>query len=490
MFFSGGSILLSLAGAYCITFSPGIQWWFGAPHTDEVIFSQAIIVAVWYYVRSQNRIQKLALSLMFASSVVGFILTAYPPVLVPLGFFTLIVLLGIFHSERDNIHIGRYDYVSLSLAVLIIGASLYSYVTKSVDAIQIIKGTVYPGTRFVTGGNFDIKLLQLYLINWLLPFRDVNFSNNSNAATYLSFLPALVIVFFKVNRLETNRKTFMLILFAYLIFQMTWLVVSYPDWVAKYTLFSYVTEERLQLTVNLTALYMSIWAFSLLARHRPLGLRDCVLFSFVMMLFYAYCIYYSPMAGYLELFPGGIAITLLFFLIMNFSFLRGMKKLFVSCIAIFITISGLTVNPLSRGLDAIYNKTVAQKILALKERDPEGKWMANNSLHLGNFLVALGVKTFNSVHYYPDLKMWELLDPGEKYYPIYNRYAHVQVQLTDLQTHFILYRTDYVILFLNINDLKKTGVKYILSSEVGFRSPLLREIDHVWRDALVIYEVL
>jgi len=489
MLLSEKSVLLSLVGAYWITFSPGIQWWFGAPHADHVIFSQAIIVAFWYHVRSKSKAQKLAMSVVLASSVVGYVLTAYPPVMVPLGFFTAIVLFFILYSNRENLHISRYDYFSLALALVIIGASLYSYVTKSSDAIQIMKGTVYPGRRFVTGGNFDIRMLQLYLINWLLPFRDVNFLNNCEVATYLSFLPALMIVFVKVYRLETNKKTLMLTLFVYLIFQMTWLAVSYPDWVAKYTLFSYVLEDRLQLTVNLTALYMSIWAFSLLLKHKPLSFRDSALFSLLIMLFYGYCIFYSPMAGYLELVRGGIVITLLFFSVMNFAFLKGMKKLFLSCIVIYITVAGLTVNPVSRGLDAIYNKAIAQKILAIKARDSDGKWMVNNSLQLGNFLVALGVKTFNSVHYYPDLKMWELLDPAGSYSQIYNRYAHVQVQLTNQQTHFELVQKDYFILFLNFNDLKKTGVKYILSRG-QLITPLLREIDFVWRDALFIYEVV
>jgi len=488
MFFSDRNVLLSLIGAYWITFSPGLQWWFGAPHTDQVIFSQAIIVAVWHYLRSQSKKQKLALSAMFASSVVGYILTAYPPVLVPLGFFTSIVLFFILCSDRQNIHIGRYDYFPLSLVLLIIGASLYSYVARSFDAIHIMQGTVYPGSRFVTGGNFDVRLLQLYLINWLLPFKDVIFWNNCEVATNLSFLPALMIVFVKVYRLEENKKALMLALSVYLIFQMTWLAVSYPDWVAKYTLFSYVLEDRLQLTINLTALYMSIWAFSLLVKHKPLGFRYSIFFSVLITLFYGYCIYFSPMAKYLELIPGGIVLTLLFFLIMNFAFLEGMEKLFVSCIVIYISVAGLTVNPISRGLDAIYNKAITQKILSLKERDPDAKWMVNNSPQLGNFLVALGVKSFNSVHYYPDLKTWDLLDPGKSYFQIYNRYAHVQVQLTNEQTYFKLVQKDYFILFLNINDLKKTGVKYILSRG-QLTTPLLREVDYVWRDALFIYEV-
>ncbi len=489
MLFSDRNVLLSLVGAYWITFSPGLQWWFGAPHADEVIFAQAIIVAVWHYVRAQGRKQKLALSAMFASSVVGYTLTAYPPVLVPLGFFTVVVLFFILYSRRRNIHVGRYDYFSFSLAILIIGSSLYSYVTKSFDAIQIMKHTVYPGSRFVTGGNFDIRLLQLYLINWLTPYKDVTFWNNCEVATYLSFLPALIIVFVKVYRLEADKKTLMLTLYAYLILQMTWLVLSYPDWVAKYTLFSYVPEDRLQLTVNLSALYLSIWAFSLLVKHKPLSFRASALLSLIISLLYSYCIYYSPMAGYLELVRGGVAITLLFFFVMNLAFLGGMKKLFLSCVVIYISVAGLTVNPISRGLDALYNKTVAQKVLALKEHDPAGKWMVHNSLELGNFLVALGVKTLNSVHYYPDLKTWKLLDPGGYYYQVYNRYAHVQVQLTNEQTHFMLVQKDYFILFLNINDLKKTGVKYILSRG-QLISPLLREIDYVWRDALFIYEVV
>jgi hypothetical protein len=174
---------------------------------------------------------------------------------------------------------------------------------------------------------------------------------------------------------------------------------------------------------------------------------------------------------------------------LNFSFVQGIKPLFISLLIIFICVGGLTVNPVSRGIGSIYNKTVSQKILEIKKKSPEQKWMAVNTNYLGNLLVALGVKTFNSMHYYPDLKMWKLLDTENKYDQIYNRNANVEVQFTEEKTHFKLPYPNNFILYLNKVDLKKVGVKYLLSNGQIKDNLFLKEIDRVYKDNIYLYEV-
>lgn len=493
MLLTNKNTLISIVGAFWITYSPAVQWWFNFV-PDLLIFSQAIIVATWYYVNSDEKKLKLFLIGVLTSSIIGYSLTFYPPIQVPLGYLTIIFLLFIIYSNRSKINLMKYDYVLFGLMFIVIGLTFYSFFYKSLEAIKLLSKTVYPGVRFSNGGNFDVNYLQLYLIDWLVPYKEINFIyredsfflNQSEVSIFLNFLPAIIFVFFKVYNMDNEKKYFIAAIIGYLLFQISWLFVHYPDWFAKYTLFSYVTERRLQLTVSLTSLYLSIWVFSLIIKHKPMKWFESLFISLFILIIYSYSIKNTPMSDYLSPFTG---LTLLLFFLLNFSFMQGIKPLFISLLTIFVCVGGLTVNPVSRGVGSIYNKTVSQKILEIKKKSPEQKWMAVNTHYLGNLLVALGVKTFNSMHYYPDLKMWKLLDTENRYEQIYNRNANVEVQFTEEKTHFKLPYPNNFILYLNKVDLKKTGVKYLLSNGPIKDNLFLKEIDRVYKDNIYIYEV-
>jgi len=482
------NILISMLGALWITFSPGIQWWYSTHIVDLLIYSQAIITAIWYYTKGVKFKGKILLTLILCVSITGFTLEIYPPFQVPLGFFILIFLIGILYENRRKIKVNTYDYFFIVFVLLFVGYSLYSFITKSSEAIAITEQTVYPGRRFTTGGGYDIKFLQTYLIDWLLPYKQVNFLNSCELSTFLNFLPALIIIFFKIFKLE-KRKLLFSLLFIFLLFQLSWLVVKYPSWIAKITLFFNVPPFRMHIMVSLTASYLSIWAFSLIIKHRPFTWYESLGITSFVAIIYVLSIVYTPMKDYLG-FLSTISILLLFFSVMNFSLIYGLKKLFSVLLIVYLLVAGLPVNPLSCGLDSVFEKTITKKILNIKKEYPQKKWAAVNSMFMGNLLAMIGVKTFNCIHLYPDLKMWKLLDPDERYENIYNRYAHVELRITDEKTYFKLVQNDVFTVYLSINDLEKTGIKYIISKGVlkGFDKKLSL-IDKVENDELYIYEV-
>jgi hypothetical protein len=188
--------------------------------------------------------------------------------------------------------------------------------------------------------------------------------------------------------------------------------------------------------------------------------------------------------------PLGAGLTLFFFFMLNCFFLLGKKRLFSFCVILFIVVAGLTVNPLSRGVGPLYNKVIARKTLAIEKAYPRQKWAAVNSPVLGNFLIALGVKSLNSVQYYPDMKIWKILDPEGKYEHVYNRFGHVWVQVVAGETRFEIKEKDVFILYITPEDLRKVGVRYLLSNgALPVQSQILKEIDRVDADNLYIYEV-
>lgn len=82
---------------------------------------------------------------------------------------------------------------------------------------------------------------------------------------------------------------------------------------------------------------------------------------------------------------------------------------------------------------------------------------------LYNFTPALGVKTINSVRFYPDMKLWHEIDPKGKNEKIYNRYAHTRAFAVSEATRFHLDRPDNFTVYLNFTDCKKLGFKYVIS---------------------------
>ncbi|MFQ7235836.1 MAG: hypothetical protein ACLRPU_13240, partial [Enterococcus hulanensis] len=132
---------------------------------------------------------------------------------------------------------------------------------------------------------------------------------------------------------------------------------------------------------------------------------------------------------------------------------------------VIVLFSGVFVNPIVHGTGAIDKKTLAEEIVKIKKEDPDAIWLSEGDLY--NFTPALGVKTINSVRFYPDMKMWHKIDPKHKNEEIYNRYAHVRAFVVAEPTKFRLDRPDNFTVNINFTDLKKLGVKYVISNDRG-----------------------
>jgi hypothetical protein len=122
----------------------------------------------------------------------------------------------------------------------------------------------------------------------------------------------------------------------------------------------------------------------------------------------------------------------------------------------------MTVNPVMRGLDAIYSKPVANKIKELATNNDE-KWIAIGTAEYSQFLIACGASTISSINFYPNMDLWRALDPSGEYALVYNRYAHINVSLINEPTWFELDRLDVFSLHLSYDDLSIANVKYVYS---------------------------
>ena len=177
---------------------------------------------------------------------------------------------------------------------------------------------------------------------------------------------------------------------------------------------------------------------------------------------------YGDGNNYLEIWQVVISTLLflgMFYLVMNLN-KQICRRILMVMMASITLIGGLTVNPLVQSVDAVVNNSEMSKILQeYSEKEPDAIWMVNAlPIHVSNFVAANGVKNISSTNVYPNEELYRsLFGDDETAELIWNRYHHPTIKISDAKTEIAKVSDDSIFINLNYKDLKKTGVKYILS---------------------------
>jgi len=179
----------------------------------------------------------------------------------------------------------------------------------------------------------------------------------------------------------------------------------------------------------------------------------------------------------------------MFYLIKN---QRSTNKYVAIYLIILLMGVGATVNPLTKGLSVIYEKPFAQEVLAISKAEPQARWLVvGEFMMMPNYMLANGAKVINSVNFYPNIELWEKIDPENKFADIYNRYANISVSLTRSVTYFELPQPDLFVLNVNVDDLCVLNVNYMVTKEdVSSYVSATTGLTEVYNeDRLMIYKV-
>lgn len=447
---------LSLIAAFWITLSPAVMWWFMQHVGDLVYFTLAILVGVYNYFYYHERFKiKLTMLLLMFTSVIGFVLVIYPAHQVMLGYFILFNLIAYSIHFWGKIKLDRYDWLMWGIGSLAMVGILGYFVWQTWPDLKLVLNTAYPGKRISTGGGGTIANLGLFLTNWLIPFRDINFLNNCEISLFYNFFPVVLVCapFIFYRHIKENIIGFMLLLFT--IFNLLWQFIQFPNWFAKLSLLSYVPYQRALLTFSFGAMLLSIWFINYIWEHKSIKYLEIL--PILMVGYYVYAIYYTPMIHYFG--PRGVLISVTVFSLIITTILFRRKWLFALLMLGLILISSVTVNPVNIGTGAIYNKVLTQKILQIAAKNPKARWIGEGQL--SNLIPGLGVKSFNATVFTPDLHTLHKIDSDQHNETVYNRYAHQVVSVTNLPTSFHLDYPDQFTLSLNQRQLAKFKIKYI-----------------------------
>lgn len=463
--------LVSAMGAIWIAFSPAVQWWFMQHVCDILFYMEAVVVTFYYFLHYHERFwTKTGFALLFGLSCVGYALTVYPGIQIPLAYLGALLMVLILLDFRKQIRFNRVDgMIAAGTFALIVLMFVHIYLISK-GAISATLSTSYPGKRVSSGGGGLPFTFYSFLTNPFLPYKDVTpgLLNDCEISGFFNFLPAVLLVLPLMIRKRAKDLKYGISLAVFSLLCVGYLYIKIPVFLAKITLLSYVTT-RIQIAYGISAVLLSIWALSEISRQQYAGRVYSSLAAGAITFSYLLSILYTPLKHYVRL--RYYLVVLLVLLLLNYLLLRGFKRSFAAVMTVLALSSGATVNPVTIGLSNFYNTDLSRGIQTVRAKDPNACWISLASDVYGGYLYANGAKDLDGTNYYPDLAKWKILDPAGKYYTTYNRYAHIEFALTNGDTsvqvnksHSIASPPDIVVMNLGVNELRKLNVSYVLTT--------------------------
>ena len=484
---------LSFVGSVLITFAPVVQWWWTPSGIVEIIiYGELLVVLLNNYLLQKKFIIRI-LELFTISVLIGsYILVLYPAWQVPFAYIFSFSFLGICLENCNKYKFHKKDIIFiLSCMILLLFAAIYIYY-KSKETIDIIINTAYPGLRFEMGGDSSFVDFFKYWGNLFFAFSEQNLKTNvCEFSSFFDFFPIGLILSFAVLFKDKIKDKFLIILLLLDLFFILWCIIGCSEIVAK------ITMLRVSSTIRIVAIlgYLNILILlrSLILQKYKFSVLNSVIISFVVtfLIVYSNIIFYKTYFDILK-----ISITAVMCFILLYIILRNkINKFFIILITLMMFVAGALVNPIQKGINVVRNFELYKVIKNINTQD-RGIWITegdNVMFGFRNLPIMVGASSFNSTNTYPNLQVFKNLDKENKYNKIYNRYAHIYINLVkDNDTEkFSLGQEDVVIINLTVEDVGNLGIKYILTrrklEDFGNDRILFEQIFYTYKDDLDFY---
>ena len=451
---------LSLAYAILITFSPLVQWWFAINGlVEQLIMGQLGVLLINWYMTVSNYKKRLLIGFGLMICVGTFLLVFYPTWQIPLAYVFVLLAFWIFLKNKPTFTYSKKDIPIFLMYLLILTIIMIHIFTKSIDAINITLNTIYPGSEIYNGGG-TLNSFTNYIPTIFFPLDYANLLKNTcDYSVFVDLFPIpLIISFIILFYQKTKDKLLIGLLILYIIFVIFYLI-QLPDFIIQLTLRSKMKSFRLFPIITFVGVLILIRSMSNLENIKNKKL--IIIFSLILSILMVYLSTFEFNDYYLSWMP--IFAIIFYFILFTTSFLasskRNQKIFLISVIALSFLTGGL-VNPIDHGTDVVYESPFNKEVEKIVESDPDALWITE-TLPI-DYIIPVGAKTVNSVNTYPDLEKWEKLDVNNQYSDIYNRYAHIIIDIQNTNdTSFELLFPDRFTVHINVNDLEKLNITYI-----------------------------
>lgn len=462
---------VSLCGMIVITFSAAVQWWYCM---QVLIWGQIVVVLVDKFMTTNKKRNKYLCALGILVSGLSYIFEFYPAWQISFGyvFLALIIWILIKNIKYEKYRFTKHDVAVIVITLLCIALLLGRWYMLSKDTLAAEMNTDYPGERNEVGGG----ALNLYSYFYNIFFPTEEYLNPCEYSSMLSLFPIpliLGLIYVIRNKKDLHFWIPMLVVGGFL---SIWCVYGFPEFLAVITKMSMSTAGRASIPLGTVCIYMLIYLIGNFEKDDKLiNKKLSYVLSGVFILFIIYkaktTIGFAEEFHYLDKFKillGGEIFLALIFGVLNINNEKIKNYTIYGLIAVAL-ITGLGVNPVIRTTDVLYTKPVAIKMQEIKKENPEAIWAVNDAgWYKNDYAVANGIRTINSTAVYPNFELFEKLlgekAKEEEIRKIYNRYAHVNFEVTDEVSNVELLFADNIAIKVNYKDLQKLNIEYILST--------------------------
>ena len=467
-----GNKKVSLCGMIVITFSAAVQWWYCM---DTLLWGQLVIVLLNKFLKTDKKWVKYLCALGVLVSGLSYIFVFYPAWQLSFGYVFLAMVIWLL---IDNIKYGKYkinlhDIIIVLITIICLVVLLARWYSLSKNTLQAEMNTDYPGSRNEIGGG----AINLYSYFYDIFFAYEDFLDPCEYSAMLSFYPIPIIlglIYVIRNKKDLHFWIPMLIVGGFLTI---WCVWGFPKWLAIITKMSMTTAGRVSIPLGTVCIYLLVYLLGNFDERDKL-INNKKLAATLAGIATIYIVYKAKSTiGFANDFPYldrfKILVASEIFLIAIFGILnmdnKKIRNCTLYCLITIALITGLRVNPVIRTTDIFYEKPVAKKFNEINIQNPDSIWIVNDGgWYLNDYAIASGIRTLNSTALYPNFDFFETIlgeeAKNEEYRKIYNRYAHMRVQVVDDETEVELLYPDDISVKLNYEDLNNLNVNYIIST--------------------------
>lgn len=452
---------LSVIMGTLISLAPIVQWWFAVNGVAELlIFAQLSIIMLDRYMNTESYIKRSIYAFICSICAGGYVLIFYPSWQVPIAYLIIILSIWVILKNYKKTTVTYKDILIILGALIFVGVLGIYIFNKSHETIRTVMETVYPGSRSEIGGGS--RKFANYIINIFFPFKEVGLTSNvCEESVFIDFFPLGLILTLLYIKKEKQKDTLLILLLILFVILSLWCIIPWPSFLAKITLLSNSQPDRTYLAVGLINILMLIRVLAIgegRVNNKLLlsGFLTLIIVGLICKLHKEY------LNGYMVVIIN-IVLFFSFIVILKAYETKKYNLFLILCLGIMI-ISGATVNPIQKGIDVINDKPIINAIKDVNSRE-NGIWISDSmSFPNNNIPLMAGVRDINCTNVYPQLDTWKKIDKDESNKEIYNRYAHININIvTDRDTKFELANPDVFNLSLNINDIGKLDIKYILT---------------------------
>jgi len=364
-------------------------------------------------------------SLLVYVSAVFLLSHTYPPIIITVAYFGLLLLL--IHQKSFFKSPLRIVFTSIACVAGTLIAYAYYH-----EIIPVMTNTVYPGQRVSPPGDTSWWLWLSTIVPYIThsSYKSLTVVNICELGAVSSLLPIMAACFLNYGRLTNIEFKVLAMIAAAVLFFSLWMLVDLPEWFGVPTLFSMVPGQRMVFVVGLLVNYAALYALVSVGAKLSVK-RNFIIFVLLLGVWLLPSLY-SDVGWFRKSGWEMLSIVLILCIVKYAAHSSNQTQthttgiLAVAFIINFIYFGGFNPGQSAKPIFEVKSSDAVAELKRMQEQDPRG-WLVIQG-YRGALLGGVGLNPVTTVLMQPQLTFFRDLFPEmaeDEFNQIFNRYAHI-----------------------------------------------------------------